>query len=152
MSNAIITLYDAIEQFRRATVFPGDGSPQEQPLFAELHALASNAGMLLLTYLGQHPDVIVPHLRRLTKVGSMAVASALRSLPDDRRNPVPLCERISQVIDVLQPLTHHPELPASDRVILLAFCCSDHRLFELAELITVLDRIQLASMVEAGTL
>ncbi len=79
------------------------------------------------------------HLGHLSVEGSAALVEALESLPKDQEDPVDLCERIAQLLDVVTPLTRREDLPAEDRQILLAFCQSDDRLLTMAELIRVHD-------------
>lgn len=74
----------------------------------------------------------------LSPRGMTALLGALATLPDDRMNPVPLCERISQLLDVMGPLIAS-DLPIEDRTILLTVCYTDRRLVELAELINAMD-------------
>jgi hypothetical protein len=63
----------------------------------------------------------------------------LCTLPNDLKNPVPLCERIAQLLDVFMPLTRREDLSEDDRATLLAFCMTDHRLQNFAELIHGVD-------------
>jgi len=79
-------------------------------------------------------------LLQLSREGGEALAAALLKLPDDRANPVPLCERIAQLLDVVAPLTRRADLPEADRRLLLAFCQNDRRLRSFANLTLAVDR------------
>jgi len=78
-------------------------------------------------------------LLQLSPDGGHALAQALSKLPSDLQNPVPLCERIAQLLDVVVPLTTRADLSEADRAILRAFCTSDRRLLAFAALTSALD-------------
>jgi hypothetical protein len=85
----------------------------------------------------------------LSSAGSNALAEALRKLPNDLADPVPLCERIAQLLDVVVPLTESAELSDEDRAILVEFCQSDQRLLRFAEMSRAVDVETLESRLRA---
>jgi len=88
---------------------------------------------------GDGDETMSGGLLQLSPAGGHALYSALLSLPDDHAAPVPLCERIAQLLDVVVPLTERADIPAADRAILSSFCRSDRRLVNFAELTLAFD-------------